>query len=168
VHETCESVAILDQLTDKEREVLDLVAQRHTTKEIARQLGLSINAVDLRISKAREKLGAGDRNEAIRIYAHLLDDWGKTTGGSSPVSRLFPPPLATPPEQPGPRFTLRDAASFSLPAPWEVDRPEKLPEVLDRRFGRLWRVIAIPVGALCMALLALAMIAIAETLGMLI
>jgi DNA-binding CsgD family transcriptional regulator len=164
----CTDAQPLDRLTAKEREVLDLVVARHTTKEIARHLDLAPNTVDCRVAQARDKLGARDRNELVRIYLDLQPSCGKTPSGSSPISRLSSQPLAAPPEPKGARFTLNDAASFQLPAPWQVSSSPRLPEVLDKRFGRAWRVAAIPLGALCIAMLVLVLMAIAETLGVLI
>jgi DNA-binding CsgD family transcriptional regulator len=158
----------LQRLTPKEREALDLVSQRHTTKEIARLLDLSLNAVDTRLFNARDKLGARDRNDAVRIYLQLQQACGKTTIGSPPVFGFASGPLAAPPEPQSARFTLQDVASFTLPPPWEMAERVKLSEDWDRRFGRVWRVIAIPAGALGIALLALALIAIATNLGTLI
>jgi DNA-binding CsgD family transcriptional regulator len=159
---------LLDGLTRKEREVLDLLVQHHTTKDMARLLDLSPYTVDMRLRNAREKLGAVDRYDAARLYRKMLGNYGKTACEISVMSTSMAAPLATPPEPRNARFTLRDASSFALPAPWENEQPTEFSEVLDRRFGIAWRVAAIPLGALSIALLALALIAIAEQLGMLI
>lgn len=159
---------LLERLTPKEREVLDLVVARHTSKEIARHLSLSLNTVDWRVTQARDKVGARDRNDLVRIYIELLEACGQTTSGPTPIADRRHPLLPTPPEPSGGRFTLNDAASFSLPAPWELPSTPELPEVLDTRFGKVWRVAAIPLGALSIALLVLALVTIAQVLGMLI
>lgn len=159
----------LGRLTHKEREVLDLVLGRHTTKEIARELNVAPNTVDMRLRSAREKLGAQDRNEIARIYSGLLETCGKTTCGPTVMAAQARIPLAVPLETPSQsQFVLRDAATFAMPAPWQSPDQTELPEVLDQRFGRLWRVVAIPLGALSIALVALALMAIAQTLAMLI
>ncbi len=159
---------LLDALTPKERAALDLLVQHHTTKDIARQLGVAPNTVDMRLRNAREKLGATDRYDVARLYRDLLQTCGKTTCEFSVMSRSKPAEVAASAELRNARFTLRDASSFPLPAPWENSQPKELPEVLDLRFGKVWRIAAIPLGALSIALLALALIAIAEQLGMLI
>lgn len=171
LHETEQPASVselLDGLTHKEREALDLLVQHHTTKDIARILGLAPNTVDMRLRNAREKLGAMDRYDTARLYEELLETCGKTTCGISVMSTSRVAPVATHSEPRNARFTLRDAGSFTLPAPWEKGQPTELPEVLDRRFGKMWRVAVIPLGALSIALLALALIAIAGQLGMLI
>lgn len=59
------------RLTEKQRDCLDLLLERQTSKQIARQLGISKQAVDLRVTTARNILGAADRSEAAIIYARL-------------------------------------------------------------------------------------------------
>ena len=58
-----------DSLTEKQAEALDGVWRRKSSKEIARDLGISPWSVDKRIDAARAKLGAQTRDEAARIYA---------------------------------------------------------------------------------------------------
>jgi len=171
LHETDQLPSVgeaLNCLTRKEREALDLLVQHHTTKDIARLLRLSPNTVDMRLRNARQKLGAVDRYDVARLYQELLETCGKTTCGISVMSTSRGAPLATLSEPRNARFTLQDPGSFALPAPWENGPSTEFPEVLDRRFGKTWRIAAIPLGALSIALLALALIAIAGQLGMLI
>src|ERR1700710_2004201 len=54
-------------LTPRERECLRLVDQHLSSKEIARELGMSKTSVDTYCDRARRKLGVGDRYEAARI-----------------------------------------------------------------------------------------------------
>lgn len=160
---------LLDRLTAKEREVLDLVLQHHTSKEIARTLELAPNTVDMRLRSARSKLAARDRNDIARIYRELLESCGKSTCGPAVMSAASRDWVTAPPEKLSrSKFVFNDAASFTLPAPWQNSSGPNLPEVLDKRFGKVWRVAAIPLGALSLALLALVLIAIAQSLGMLI
>jgi DNA-binding CsgD family transcriptional regulator len=159
----------LAQLSVGEREVCELLVSRCTTKEMARQLQLSINGVDWRVRTAREKLGARDRNDLARIYGTLKSDWGQSPVTPSPVAETDVPPIARSPETPSrSEFVFNDVASFTLPAPWEAARRTELAEVLDERFGRAWRVAAIPLGALGIAMVVAALIGIALMLGMLI
>lgn len=55
-------------LTDKQCRVLDLLIEHKTSKEIARELGISPYTVDQRISLARAKLGVSSRNELAARY----------------------------------------------------------------------------------------------------
>lgn len=69
------------RLTHKQRECLDLVLERKTSKEIARILGITMHAVDLRLTKARVTLGARNRAHSALIYESLKKTYGKTTYG---------------------------------------------------------------------------------------
>lgn len=58
----------LPQLTKKQREVLALVADNRTSKEIAGLLGISESAVNQRIEIVRGRLGGLPRGELARLY----------------------------------------------------------------------------------------------------
>jgi DNA-binding NarL/FixJ family response regulator len=58
--------AILSPLTDREVEVLNLLAQGHPNKQIALALGISDHTVKFHISSIYNKLNATNRAEAIR------------------------------------------------------------------------------------------------------
>lgn len=58
----------LSALTEKQREVLALVADNRTSKEIAGLLGISESAVNQRIEMARSRLGGLPRGELARLY----------------------------------------------------------------------------------------------------
>ncbi len=70
---------VLAGLTAKQRQVLDLLIEHKTSKEIARQLGISPHTVDQRIQFAKEKLGAASRNEAAAAYRNLVALSGRVT-----------------------------------------------------------------------------------------
>ena len=55
-----------DGLTDREREVLQLIAEGHTNKEIADLLSLSVRTVQNHRAHIMEKLGMHDRGELIK------------------------------------------------------------------------------------------------------
>ena len=59
----------LPELTDREREVLHLIAHYHTNAEIARRLGLSEKTVRNHVSNIFNKLQVVDRGQAI-LRAH--------------------------------------------------------------------------------------------------
>ena len=65
----------LGDLSERQREVLALVAQGLSNKEIAARLMLSPYTVRFHISEILEKIGASTRAEAaaIAIQRHLLD-----------------------------------------------------------------------------------------------
>ena len=53
------------ELTDREREVLGLIAQGHNNNDIARRLGLSLKTVANHVSNIFSKLQVADRAQAI-------------------------------------------------------------------------------------------------------
>lgn len=61
-----------ERLTRREREVIGLVSQGKTDKEIARALGVSHLTVAWHLRNASRKLGAHTRREAARNYQRLL------------------------------------------------------------------------------------------------
>lgn len=69
--------ALFNALTPKQRQCLDRVLMRMTSKEIARDLGISPVSVDQRILHARVRLGAATRDEAVRLYARLLQTYDR-------------------------------------------------------------------------------------------
>lgn len=91
----CEDLRLLiERLTAAQLDVLKLVALRRTSKEIARELGISPVTVDQRIKRAQAILGAASRSEAARmlIAARGAPDptapasYGKTIYDSSGLS----------------------------------------------------------------------------------
>lgn len=63
-------------LSERQRQCMELVAQQHTSKEIARALNLSPSTVDNHIQAAIERLGVRSRADAVRLLK-----------GNGPVSR---------------------------------------------------------------------------------
>lgn len=54
-------------LSKREKEILQLVANGSTTKEVARDLGISPHTVKTHLERIFEKLGANDRAQAVAI-----------------------------------------------------------------------------------------------------
>ena len=77
---------MLAGLTAKQREVLDLLIEHKTSKEIARQLGISPHTVDQRIQFAKEKLGASSRSEVAQLYRRLIEICGQLTYQESRIA----------------------------------------------------------------------------------
>jgi DNA-binding NarL/FixJ family response regulator len=59
----------LDQLTTREREVLRLIAQGYTYKEIARELYISVKTVESHVSSVLRKLQLSSRHQLTRWAA---------------------------------------------------------------------------------------------------
>ena len=173
-------LATLASLTPKQLQVLDLVLEHKSSKEIARVLGISPPTVEQRIVAARSKLGASTRGELARAYTQLRASCGDKPGNSLPYEESlydFSQMADSLPfeqnERQAPDFnsihTLADAGAFHIPAPWD-DGPIAIKglEALDQRFGVLGRLYAIIGLAAVLALMFLAMFAIARTLNGLI
>src|SRR5436305_6816763 len=60
-------------LTPRERECLRLVDQHLSSKQIARELGMSKTSVDTYCDRARRKLGVDDRFQAARLLREKGD-----------------------------------------------------------------------------------------------
>ena len=58
---------LIDPLTDREIEVLQLLAQGMANKQIALQLGISEHTVKFHISGIYTKLGVSNRTAAVRM-----------------------------------------------------------------------------------------------------
>jgi NarL family two-component system response regulator LiaR len=57
--------SILEQLTEREREVLGLAAKGMTNQEIAHELTISVRTVQVHLSNVFGKMGVGSRTEAV-------------------------------------------------------------------------------------------------------
>ena len=58
----------LTTLTRRELEVLSDLASGRTNKQIARDLGLSLNTVKFHVRNLFQKLGVNSRGQAIALY----------------------------------------------------------------------------------------------------
>lgn len=157
----------LSALTDKQRDVLDLVLAHKSSKEIARALSISPYTVDQRITAARKKLGASTRRELALIYAGLRETYGETAYQFPyVVNKQFQAHELPRDQFVDPVLTLSDTSFVRLNAPWQTESALLVGlEALDNRFGVVGRIGVIFGFAAATALLLLAMLAIAETLS---
>src|SRR6185295_1522144 len=72
-------------LTPRERECLRLVDQHLSSKQIARELGMSKTSVDTYCDRARRKLGVEDRYAAARLARALDLNGGEVVGSVNHV-----------------------------------------------------------------------------------
>jgi DNA-binding CsgD family transcriptional regulator len=157
---------LVASLTSKQREVLDLLLEHKSSKEIARSLRISPYTVDQRIAAARQKLGVTTRGEVARAYTQLRAVCESPAYGFSQVD--FGADLSQSLAQDPPTdavFTLSDVSIMELPTPWETHSKARAGlEALDSRFGIFGRIFIIFGLSAAIAMMFLAMVAIAQTL----
>jgi predicted ATPase/DNA-binding CsgD family transcriptional regulator len=77
------SAAFEPGLTPREREVLGLVADRLTSREIAERLFISVRTAESHVASLLRKLQVDDRRALARIAPSVLNEAGAGDGGSS-------------------------------------------------------------------------------------
>lgn len=147
----------LGALTDKQREVLDLLIQHKTSKEISRLLGISPHTVDQRIMLARAKLQVASRGEVAQAYRKLLGEAGmapprpayqRPVYQFSDVARVDPGGHTDQRETADPAIMPDQAKTFDTGLVLHESQPDPLarayyhvlPEVLDGPGGTLLRL----------------------------
>lgn len=73
-------------LTPKERACLRLVMEQRSSKQIARELGISRTSVDTHVRRARHKLGLRDRYAAAR----LVESWRPSEAAFAAAAEASP------------------------------------------------------------------------------
>lgn len=153
------------RLTDKQRACLDLVLEHQTSKQIARRLNISKQAVDLRLTTARDVLGAANRAEAAIRYAQLKQTYDRIPWDAIILpaqERLMPSDF---PDGESAALALNDQASLTK-HPIAVDPPFK--GLWRRDHSRTSKVWIMSAMLACLILLTLAGVTIGETLTRLI
>jgi DNA-binding CsgD family transcriptional regulator len=86
-------------LTAKQCEVLDLLIEHKTSKEISRMLGISPHTVDQRIMLARAKLHVATRNEVAQAYRRLLAGTGSAAAPATYQRSIYGSSRVADPEE---------------------------------------------------------------------
>jgi DNA-binding CsgD family transcriptional regulator len=167
-----EAAALLDQLTAKQVEVLDLLTEHLTSKLIARQLNIHPNTIDQRIAKVREVWGTVDRKDTLRRYRELQAICGKTTYGSEAVDGMsVEMEHDESPVLDSDMFLTADSAEHIhdqvQDSSSSAERPFGL-QVLDVKLGKLGRLVLVLILAMGVAITFAAMLAISDALGRLL
>jgi DNA-binding CsgD family transcriptional regulator len=130
----------LAALTDRQRQVLDLLIEHKSSKEIARALDISPHTVDQRIRFARDKLGVRTRSEVAVAYRRLLETYGQTAYGNTDIATDDPMPQ----HARGPQGSLPGSSPHSRFRSRRRDEPEADfqvgPEQFEGRNGTLVRL----------------------------
>ena len=98
----------LSELTDREKDVLRLLAASHDAKSAAAKLGLSVHTVNERLRTARQKLGVSSSRAAARLLAEAEGRAPKTfvdkdfgEAAAAPMINSAPPPARRPSSRQG-------------------------------------------------------------------
>lgn len=158
------------ELSQKQREVLDLVVARKSSKEIARILGISKPTVDQRIALARQKFGAASRNELVSHYLGTASLYDRIVYDAAQLSQPMSDGAGIgSDEASGPIYSVEDVAGFNPAYVTEELHWTTHPlETLDKRFGIFGRLGAVGFVAALISLSLLAVLSIAETLTQLL
>lgn len=119
----------VELLTQRERDCLNLVDRHFSSKQIARELGMSKNSVDTYCDRARKKLGVTDRYTAARLLRDagvnpVLIASGHDTVRTDTLPDCWPDELATTGTTDGPATQVREQGG---------DRQGASPSPGDRR-----------------------------------
>jgi DNA-binding CsgD family transcriptional regulator len=159
---------LLASLTAKQREVLDLLLQHKTSKEIARILQISPHTVDQRIQFAKDKLGAQSRSEVAMLYRRLIAICEQSTYEDSGIAVPAGAPhevLARQVASPGTEQGTRTQST--PPADAELDYAV-VQELFDGRYGTLARLGAIVAIAVLLVIIVVGGVAILSQLSALL
>ena len=123
----------LPQISEREREILSLVARGATNQQIAQELTISINTVKVHLRNIFGKIGAASRTEAT-VYAIKqglvpLADAALPIGAISvPLAVEVPEALVVPPDTIAPAH--EDARETLVDPPQVVHVADPLPQIL--------------------------------------
>ncbi len=135
-------------LTPKQQQVLNLLLDHMTSKEIALALGISHHTVDQRIMIARKKLGANSRSELAVKYREMVRDeaglYGQTVYEESYLAEPAIPMFQSASNEADEFLTLKDRnRSENHTIGQERKDIRVVPEVFEGRYGTLVRFGAI-------------------------
>ena len=162
--------ALLDTLTAKQREVVELVAEGLTSKEIARKLGITESAVNQRIEVVRQRLGGISRASIGRIYRQTstlvitIPTSNSLTGKPIQLQALATSDQQSSTEGVGGFAASDDEANGEL-QPSNLP-PQILPPALAGRGSRLMRFAAVVIIALGLLGVGVLTIVASHTMGL--
>lgn len=133
------TAALIAGLTDKQRDVLDLLVLHKTSKQIARELNISPHTVDQRITTARKKFGVGNRNELAAAYTQAR---GASDGSAIYESPVYQSSQVDLPSDPGNKVSGTDGVTAEGTSP-QIIHYRVVPESFEGRLGYFWRLTAI-------------------------
>lgn len=157
-------LAYLETLTAKQKQVLALVAEGLTSKEIGRKLGVSESAVNQRIETIRQRMDGMSRANIGRLYRQIstlsltIPTSNSLTG--NPIQLQASAPVGQQPQSEGVEAFLATAS--------EVDdelQPSTLPSWFDRPPVAIRRTAAILALALAFLSIAILVLVVGQVLA---
>lgn len=135
-------------LTSKQKEVLDLLLDHMTSKEIGQRLGISHHTVEQRIKTARKKLQASSRSELIQRYRELRSAgpvvYGRTIYEESDIADPAPALLNPQSNEAGASLAHAGRTPATAQAVHALTRDLRVvPEMFEGQHGTFMRVAAI-------------------------
>jgi DNA-binding CsgD family transcriptional regulator len=115
-----------EPLTDREKEILCIVATGVTNRQIAHRLSISVNTVKVHLRNIFTKLGAESRTEATMIA--VREGWVTVEGTGEP---LAPVPAVPEPPLPWPKRVALIAALLLAVAGMAVTWPRSRPQAAN-------------------------------------
>lgn len=119
-------------LTDKQREVLDLLIEHKTSKEISRLLQISPHTVDQRINSARARLGVTGRGQVASEYRRLVSLCDSST---YQFSYMAPDAYLVDSRSGSDAVEAEAGNPLGEPSAAATTEPAAVPEVADHRVG---------------------------------
>jgi DNA-binding CsgD family transcriptional regulator len=132
------------QLTGKQHEVLSLLLQHKTSKEIARDLGISPHTVEQRLRFAKDRLGVSRRGDLANAYRQLQQPCDKPLYEEMRIetNALPLPQEGRPGERPERQPTQQLALAIAA-ADGPLQDVSLVPAIMTGRNGALMRIAAI-------------------------
>lgn len=145
------SSSIFESLTDKQREALSLASDGLTSKEIARELGISPHSVDKRIDTIRAQMGYLPRSRLVREFRTWETRCQSVTGHSSPLTPFAANSSKTMSQPVGETLLFSDAVLFNGHAEWKREQTWLRPGIKPSELSIGWRLLFISVASFAVA-----------------
>jgi DNA-binding CsgD family transcriptional regulator len=143
-NEAEESASLIADLTARQREVLDLLLQHKTSKEIARELGISPHTVEQRIRFAKEKLDVHRRSDLATAYRRHRMICDEVVYEESRIDRpAIPLPRDVRPIEPFDLIDRNPPSSLRQDSTGTVLEVQLVPAIFEGPSGTLMRVGAV-------------------------
>ena len=146
----------LASLTEKQRAVLDLLVQHQTSKEIARNLGISPYTVDQRIAAARRKFGVGSRGTLAAAYQESLSIYERSVYQGSYMGSEATAVHSN--DRSDEVRATPTGRQIMVKPDWRLEalpQHRVVPEMFEGQYGALFRIAAILVIALLLLIVTL-------------